>query len=190
MACPRHRCTPKGMEMDKHQGYRLKLGVAFAACLGARGLRSGRRVFERLFLRRQQHRRGHLQPVIRFEHRFTTKPGTVSAENIGAAYGKQVTAAYTAYTETPSLWALRSTATATISQSVRAHQCRTNQPRSREPALGDHAGQPVPGTGAMESRALYGSRRRERTFYQFNGGTHCPDRRRPWRRRRTISRRW
>ena len=94
--------------MRKRQGYRLKLGGALAACLtGALASAQAGEYSNMYFFGDSSTDVGTYSPLYGSNTRFTTKPGTVWAENVAAAYGKQLTAAYTAFNETPSLWALR-----------------------------------------------------------------------------------
>ncbi|MEF8711328.1 MAG: autotransporter domain-containing protein [Candidatus Accumulibacter propinquus] len=95
--------------MDRRQGcMRLRGGVLAALLCGvAAGTQAGDQSYSNLyFFGDSITDSGTFRPLVGPDARFTTKPGTVWAENLGANYGKSVTPAYAVYPATPPGFAL------------------------------------------------------------------------------------
>ena len=165
--------------MGKRQGYRLKLGGALAACLtGALASAQAGEYSNMYFFGDSSTDVGTYSPLYGSNTRFTTKPGTVWAENVAAAYGKQLTAAYTAYTETQTPLLLGFTLN-NYGNDFAIGSARINaEPTSSELANLPSATMQVNqflARGPLDPGALYGlAAGANDLFTQFNGGTPLP----------------
>lgn len=160
--------------MRKRQGYRLKLGVAFAACLtGALASAQAGEYSNVYFFGDSSTDVGTFSPLEGQNTRFTTKPGTVWAENVAAAYGKQLTAAYTAFNETPSLlgFTLNSYGNDFAVGAARINAEPTDPAGANLPSATTQVNQFLL-RGPLDPGALYGlAAGANDIFTQFNGGT-------------------
>jgi phospholipase/lecithinase/hemolysin len=137
--------------MDRRQGcMRLRGGVLAALLYGvAAGTQAGDQSYSNLyFFGDSITDSGTFRPLVGPNARFTTKPGTVWAENLGANYGKSVTPAYAVYPATPPGFAPQRQWQQPGCRR-RARQCATTeQSAGGEPAVGNHAGRRLPRTRA------------------------------------------